>query len=318
MINLKHKYHGSDLAIIIPTKDRPEKVKNLLSSISKQTLLCGRIIIVDSGMDIENIVDAFINYLPVEYYRTSVQGQIYQRNFGISLLDEKTKLVCSLDDDIVFESETIASMISFWNDCESETAGVSFNIVNNPPFKHTLLKAFIGMSAPQQGRVLASGYNVTISPVDKNIRTQWLCGGATIWKKEILDKFVNKEVSAKWAVCEDVIFSYPIGKKYPLYVCADAKVRHEHAFDYKVKMKYRYIGKTATLWRLHFVESNPELSKLLFFWMVSWEIMIRLLRGIFLLRPQEIQYAFGQMEAAIQALIAKFIGKELLNLLNDS
>lgn len=306
------------MAIIIPTKDRPEKVKKLLSSISKQTLLCGRIIIVDSGADIESVVNDFINVLPVEYYRSSKQGQIYQRNFGISFLDEKTKLVCFLDDDIVLEPEAIASMILFWNDCESETAGVSFNIVNNPPFKHTLLKAFIGMSAPQQGRVLASGYNVTISPVNKNIRTQWLCGGATVWRKEILDKFTNKEVSSKWAVCEDVIFSYPIGKKYPLYVCGDAKVRHEHVFDYNVKMKYRYSGKIVTLWRLHFVESNPELSQLLYFWMVSWEIVIRLVKGLFLLRSQEIQYASGQIEGVIQGSIAKFNGKGLLDLLNDA
>ena len=311
------KYSGKDLAIIVPTKDRPGKITDLLNSLKNQSISCGRIIIVDSGQDIKNIVDSFSDTLPVEYYRSSVQGQIFQRNMGISKLDDSTRLVCSLDDDIVVEPEAIKSMIQFWNDCEPETAGISFNIINSPPFKHTWLKAFIGMSSSEQGRVLSSGYNVAHAPVAKDIKTQWLCGGATVWKKEILKKFINREVSSKWAICEDVIFSYPIGKTYPLYVCADAKVRHEHVYDHKAKMKYRYYGKTIVLWRLFFVESNPELSKALYFWMVFWQISIRLSAGIFLLRLHEIEYAFGQIEGALKGLTALYKGKELSHLLNE-
>jgi len=311
------KLTGKDLAIIVPTKDRPGKITDLLNSLKDQSLSCGRIIIVDSGQDIKNIVDGFSDALPVEYYRSSVQGQIFQRNMGISLLDDRTQLVCSLDDDIVVEPDAIEAMIRFWNNREPDTAGVSFNIINSPPFKHNWLKAFIGMSSPEQGRVLSSGYNVAHAPVAKDIKTQWLCGGATVWKKEILKKFINREVSSKWAICEDVIFSYPIGKIYPLYVCADAKVRHEHVYDHKAKMKYRYYGKTIVLWRLYFVESHPELSKALYFWMVFWQISIRLSAVIFLLRPREIEYAFGQIEGALTGLTALYKGKELSHLLNE-
>ena len=318
MNNSKHKYIGSDLAIIIPTKDRPEKIRNLLNSLSKQTLSCGRIIIIDSGQNIKNIVDSFVNSLPAEYYRSPIQGQIFQRNLGISLLNEKNQLVCSLDDDIVLEPEAIASMISFWNNCECDTAGVSFNIINNPPFIHTWFKAFIGMSSPEQGRVLASGYNVAISPVDKDIQTQWLCGGATVWKKEIINEFKNKEIISKWAICEDVIFSYPIGKKFPLYVCADAKVRHEHVYDHTAKMKYRYYGRTVTLWRLHFVESHAELSRIFFLWMLLGQIVARCISGIVSFRMSDIQYAVGQIEGAVIGLSALFRGVNLLSLLNEN
>jgi glycosyltransferase involved in cell wall biosynthesis len=311
------KFTGKDLAIIVPTKDRPGKITDLLNSLKDQSLSCGRIIIIDSGQDIKNIVDAFSESLPVEYYRSSVQGQIFQRNMGISMLDDSTQLVCSLDDDIVLEQGAIESMIRFWNNCEPETAGVSFNITNSPPFKHTWFKAFIGMSSPEQGEILSSGYNVANAPVEKNIRTEWLCGGATVWKKEILKRFINKEISSKWAICEDVIFSYPIGKKYPLYVCADSKVRHEHVWDHTAKMKYWYYGRTATLWRLYFVESHTELSRLFFFWMISWQVMIRFLKGLFLLRPQEIQYAFGQIEGSFIGIKAIYQDKNLLTILNE-
>ncbi|MFA5902867.1 MAG: glycosyltransferase [Desulfobacula sp.] len=318
MNNPNIKFISSDLAIIIPTKDRPGKIINLLNSIKNQSLPCGRIIIIDSGQDIKKTVESFSKVLPVEYHRSSVQGQIYQRNMGISLISDQTRLVCSLDDDIVLEPDAIESMIRFWNSCKPETAGVSFNIINNPPFKHTWLKALIGMSSSKQGKVLSSGYNVAISPVHKNIETQWLCGGATVWKKGILSEFINTEVPSKWAICEDVIFSYPIGKKYPLYVCADAKVRHEHIFDHKTKMKYRYYGKAITLWRLYFVESNSELSRTLYFWMVFWQVIIRCLTGVFLLLPQEFQYGIGQIEGALTGIRAIICKSSLFDTLNET
>ena len=94
MIKGKKTYTGKDLAFIIPTKDRPEKVRNLLQSIAKQGIPCCRIILVDSGSSIKNIVDAFSERLPVEYYRCDPPGQIRQRNMGIALLDGSTRSGC--------------------------------------------------------------------------------------------------------------------------------------------------------------------------------------------------------------------------------
>jgi len=310
-----HHYSASDLAIVIPTKDRPAKIANLLASLVQQTVRCGRIIIVDSGEDLFEVVARFQEFLPIEYYRTSVQGQIHQRNRGLSLIEERTPLVCLLDDDIILDPYAFEAMISFWNNCELDTAGVSFNIVNMPRFKHTLLKSMIGMSSSKQGKVLLSGYNVFTSPVEQDIRTQWLCGGATVWKKKILDTYINKEIPSKWAICEDVIFSYPIGKRYPLYVCAGAKVRHEHVLDHKSKSKHRYYGRTITLWRLYFVESHAELSRVLYFWMLSWQILARCFAGLFLMRPQELQYGIGQMEGALAGLKAIFRRSSIFELL---
>jgi len=149
------------------------------------------------------------------------------------------------------------------------------------------------------------------------LKTQWLCGGATVWRQEILKKYSNKEISSRWATCEDVIFSYPIGKRFSLYVCADAKVRHEHVYDHKTKMKYRYYGRTLILWRLYFVESHVELSRKLFLLMASGEIAARLMTGILSLRVRHIQYAIGQLEGAVIGLTALRRGSNLLSLLNE-
>ncbi|MGL1930782.1 MAG: glycosyltransferase family 2 protein [Desulfotalea sp.] len=317
-MNIKRRiYHGEDLAILIPTKDRPEKMKNLLDSLVSQSEQCGRIVVVASGENIEDLVLSFSDKLPVEYFYSETGGQINQRNIAISKLDDKSPLVISFDDDIVLEQQALEEMVCFWNKCDIDTAGVSFNIVNNPPYKYSMFKAIFGMSSLQQGVVLPSGYNVTNAPVNEDIESQWLCGGATVWRQEILRKYNNKEVASRWAICEDVIYSYPIGKILPLYVCSSAKVRHEHVYDHTTKMKYRYYGRTVALWRLYFVESHAELSRTYFLWMMLGQIVFRSVSGVILLRLSAIQYAVGLAEGVIAGLLSILRGSNLLSLLNE-
>ncbi len=309
-------YTSNDLAIIIPTKDRPEKIKDLLSSITSQNVQCRRIIIVDGG---KSIKDTILSYeeLPMEYYLCDTPGQIIQRNLALSKLTDKDKLVAFFDDDLVLMPESIQCMIDMWNKVEKKTAGISFNIINNPPVKHSFFKTLIGMSNKNMGAILGSGYNVPISPIEKNIRTEWLCGGATVWRQEILKTYVNLAIKSRWAACEDIIFSYPISKLYPLYVCAGAKVRHEHVYDHNVKIDHKYYGRTSTLWGLHFVEQNKTLSRIYFFYMVSSQILIRFCMGICLFKKDKFDFAIGQLTGLNIAVKAFFKKKKIISLLEE-
>jgi len=190
------KYTGEDLALIIPTKDRPEKMVNLLDSISAQGVACGRIIVVDGGKSIRGIVESYRDKIPVEYHECRPPAQIRQRNMAISLLEGSTPLVGLFDDDIVLEEGALEAMINFWNQCTSDTAGVSFNVVNNPPYTYSLPRAFFGMSAKAQGKVLRSGYNIALSPAENNLRSEWLNGGSTVWRQKILLNFKNQEINS--------------------------------------------------------------------------------------------------------------------------
>jgi glycosyltransferase involved in cell wall biosynthesis len=317
MKEFRSDFSGEKVAFVIPTKDRPEKVREVLTSLALQTIRCHRVIVVNGGRSVKDIVLSFSSSLPVEYYECSPPGQIRQRNLAISLLDERTPLVGLLDDDIVLEPGALESMIAFWNSCEPETAGVSFNIINLPPYQHSWLRALIGMSDPQQGQILRSGYNTSISPVENNLKSQWLCGGATIWRQEILKSFSHKEINTRWAICEDIIFSYPIGKHFPLYVCAGARVKHEHPQDHTTKTRHRYAGRAATLWRFHFVESHPELSRSHFLWMIFGQIVARSLVGLLSLKTGPMKYAFGQFEGVFKGLRALRKNVGIQSILNE-
>lgn len=311
------RYNWRSLALLVPTMNRPEKMRNLLESIVGQTISCGRIVIVDGGTSVRNVVMDFTDRLPVEHYICQPPGQIRQRNMGIGLLDDRTALVGCLDDDIVLLPTALEKMIEFWNRCPPDTAGISFNIVNMPPDRHTWLKGVMGLSSPAQGQVLPSGRNTPIFAVTTDLQTQWLCGGATVWRREILTKYRNREANARWAIAEDLVFSYPIGKRYPLYVCADAPVRHEHVQDHQRKLKHKYYGRTETLWRLYFVAMNEELSRLHYFWMQFTTLAARIMMGVFLFRPKHLQFAAGQIEGLFVGIRVLATGQDLSTLVNE-
>ncbi len=258
-------YSGQHICVLVPTKGRPEHVERLLYSMVRQTEPVGRIIIIASGIDIKKVIDNFIGELSIDYHFTDQTGQIRQRNLGIDLLDDRTSLVACIDDDIELDKDAISEMVKFWNLAPKNTAGVGFNIVNESSNKASILQQMLCLGHKEPGRVLRSGISTSISHLDENITSQWLNGGATVWRQNILIDNPHKEINTKWAIGEDLIFSYPIGKIYPLFVCAHAKVTHYHnPCGYRDNQWHYMHGKTQTLWVYYFVNNNHELSKTLF------------------------------------------------------
>ena len=305
---------GKNLCIIIPTRNRPHKIFKLLDSILNQKITIRRIIIIDSGSSIESTIKKFNNRLPIEYYRTKLKGQIVQRNIAISKLKKKDTLVASFDDDIILSKGSLKKILKFWKNSSQKKAAVSFNIINEKPITHNFFFGLMGISGNKPGKVLKSGINTSIVSLKKNIKTDWVSGGATIWKKEFLIKYKHEEFVSKWSPCEDLIFSYPIGKKYPLYVCSEAHVKHEHEYDIINNFKYNYYGYVETVWRYYFVKSHSELSLFKFFKAISFMIFIRFLMSIIKLSSKHLQFGLGQLNALVKIFI---LGKDLKKLLND-
>ena len=317
MNNSLGPYRSHHLAFVIPTKNRSRKLEKLLASLAGQSMRCGRVGVIDGGESVQALVMGFADRLPVEYHVCHPAGQIRQRNMGVALLDEQTPLVGLLDDDIVLEARALEAMIAFWGECGPETAGVSFNIVNATPERFVWLRHVFGLNAREPGRVHRSGMTTANYPVSANLRTQWLCGGATVWRRQVLQKTPHREIRSRWAIAEDLVFSYPVGKEYPLYVCADARARHEHEADYVSKMKHRYHGRTQTMWQFYFVESNADLSRLAFLWSLLVRITGKVLVGALTLRAGHIEFGIGQLEGAIKGLVALRRGQNIYTILSE-
>jgi len=304
MFNNHSHYKGKDIAVVIPTKDRPAKVGNLLTSIQAQSIPCGRIIIIDGSESAQSVARTFESVLPVEYYRCRPPGQIRQRNMAIGLLTPETPLVCLFDDDIVLCDLALETMLDFWNCHSQATAGVSFNVMNNTPDRFTRLLEFISGGRISGGRVFKSGLTTSNCQVPHDLRTQWLCGGATVWRQEILRRYSHREIPARWAINEDLVFSYPIGKQFPLYVCAAAQVRHEHEYDYAATDQFHFKGMYETMWRIYFIRRNPELSLNRFLGLLIMMALSNFLGGLCKGEGHSIRYAWGQLDGARKILRA--------------
>lgn len=297
MNNLRKRYTGRDIAFIIPTKDRPQKLRNLLVSLTEQTVQCGRVIIVDGGETVKNVVMEFSDSLPVEYHECKPPGQIRQRNMGKDLLDERTLLVGFLDDDMVLEPDALEKMLDFWNDADMNTAGVGFNIVNSSVSSYSSYCSFLLRNYRIPGRVLSSGGNVSFQNISSDVQTQWLGGGYAVWKHEILKEFPQDNLNTRWAIGEDLRFSYPIGKRYPLYVCAGAKVHHEHTDDQTSKgVIYVYQGRKQSLAVFYFVGLHKELSRIKCLLMLLRSAIARFVLGCVTFNTQLIGFSLGRAE----------------------
>jgi len=302
------RYSGRQICVLVPTKDRPEYVERLLKSLAEQVEPVGRVVIVASGHDIESTVDMFSDQLPIEYYYSSEAGQIKQRNIGISKLDNRTSLVACIDDDIELDQSAIIEMVRFWNEAPINTGGVGFNIINGSSSRPSILHQIFCLGHRKPGRVLRSGIATSISHLKESIPSQWLTGGTTVWRQDVLINNPHKEISTKWAIGEDLIFSYPIGKIYPLFACASAAVSHNHyPYNTKDNQWHFYYGKTQTLWLYVFVSSNRELSKALFFFTLFIRVMGKLIHGLLVQRSDLIYFSRGAM-AGVGVIIKHAFG----------
>ena len=307
MIDKKNKIK---LALIIPTKNRPKEITRLLLSIRDQSVKSVQIIIVNGGsiclkQVLQDFTDLNINYL------TSNLSLTLQRNLGIKFLLPTITHVGFLDDDIFLKKWTLEKMLSFWLGVPSDIGGVGFNITDGilrGPINFLKWPFFTGNK--QIGRILPSGYNTPYCPAKKNCYVDWLFGGATVWRREVLDEFKFDEWYKGYAFLEDVDFSYAVSKKYKLIVLAEARVRHLSAQDLRVG---RYVfGRHQIINRYYFVKKNPELSVLCFLWASIGLLLENILKGIVRLKLAFFYRSLGNiagLSKIISGKIKKLISK---------
>lgn len=277
---MKRVYTSSDLSFVIPTYNRPEQLRKLLTSLAAQEG-CGGVVVVGSGENVGCVVSEFADSLPIQYLHSDEGGQILQRNKGIALLGESASLVGFLDDDLVLECGALSAMIECWNRVPEETAGVAFNIINEGQYSHNWKYGLFCLSSSRKGEVLSSGFAVPFYGTESDVPVRWLGGGYTVWRKGVVHEFPQQPVNSRWAIGEDVRFSYPVGKKYPLHVCASARVRHEHVVDQApLESVHCYRGRKWGVAQYYFVKQHEELSGVACLWMVFGSAAVHLFSGL--------------------------------------
>lgn len=266
------------LGIIIATKDRPADLERMLKSVSAQDRIPERIVVVDGGTKtVEGLVKGFPG-LRIDYLRLVPPSLTAQRNAGIRRLGKDVSVVAFFDDDVVLEDGCLRKMMDFWQGASPDTGGAGFNVMNVAPNRPTIFQKIFVVNDDIPGRILRSGFQSRIPPMEKTASVEWVVGCAMAWRADIFDEFLFDEWFAGYARYEEVDFSCRVGRKYKIFMVADARVRHLNTLE---DLSFSFpLGKMEVVNRLYFVKKNPPLSAPLCYWALSGLLLNNLVKGL--------------------------------------
>jgi len=214
------------LAFVIPTKDRGEDLRRMLRSLVAQTRLPDQVIVVDgSGVEVSWCVAEFPE-LKVDYVRLLPPSLSAQRNAGMAMLRAEITHAGYLDDDVVLELDAVNEMASFWGGAGSDIGGAAFNVVNNAGSIPSALMQRLGVRGVGIGSVAPSGLVYEVGRVKNDVESDWLCGGAAVWRREVIEAYSYDNWFQGTGFMEDVDYSYRVRERYRLFVLAAARLAH--------------------------------------------------------------------------------------------
>ncbi len=266
------------LSLIIPTVERPEALRRLLTSLTLQTELADEIIIVDQGDSAASVVEAF-STLRINHLRLTERSLTKARNVGIAATTGD--VVGFLDDDCVLESTYVARIKAFFSTHPS-ALGVQGLITNfaeghkqkvgGHEWQYGLYQFFARVFLLNHGnttnQLLLSGRNQYASDITVVAPCEWLSGVGN-YRRSVFSEFQFDEHLKGYAFGEDKLFSYPIQEKHPKTLFVDPSIRLTHEHDpigrpmgrEWVEMKITY---THYLWQK--LLARKGLPALLAFW----------------------------------------------------
>jgi hypothetical protein len=254
------------IAYVVPTKDRRDDLNKLLITLRAQTVQPAQIVIVDgSDAPMKDLVDGYPD-LPLTYVREYPPSLARQRNAGMAALDADITVAGYLDDDLELAPDATERMMEFWDAAGDEVGGAAFTIVNQP-LRHGLFGKVADLfliNAAEQGRVLPSGFATSITPQLADMQTDWLYGGATLWRRSVIQAYKYDEWYIGHGYLEDLDFSYRVSRARQLWVVAAAKVWH---WPHPIRVERNVsLGRQQVVNRVYFVRKLGGFGRLPLVW----------------------------------------------------
>ncbi len=225
----------SKTGLIIPTRNRPNKLYSTLNFFFKNKIRFLQTVIIDSSdKHLKKEIIYICNKFNVNLYFSKPSTSL-QRNIGFQKLNKsKLEFIMFLDDDLNFYKNSFYIMNSHIKKYKKKYLGFSFNNINF--IKKTLLEKIklsvyikrIGLYNSIKGKILNNGWHTKIYNLKKNLESQWLPTACVIFKKEIIIDKSFDESFGVYSYLEDLDFSLQINpeRKNIFLVVADAKFIH--------------------------------------------------------------------------------------------
>jgi len=225
------------LSVIIPTKNRADRLVRTLESLANQAAAPEEVIVVVASDDPNESDQLAIRFEgrfeSFSAIRASQVGAAAQRNQGFD--QASGCLIGYCDDDVDFQSNYIAVLRLFLTE-HSEFVGVAATVVNQAPRSIGRITRFVLKQLDDKrpldfgGRVVGPGLNLypVFDPAGTTFReTEWLNLGATLYRKSSLPIPPFPSVFRGYSFCEDLALSCAMAREGKLAVLRDARIFHD-------------------------------------------------------------------------------------------
>jgi len=248
-------------SLIICTYHRSKALLKVLESVKAQTKCPNQIIIVDGSLDqytqvaLEKTSFSNLNYYQVE---EKYRGLTKQRNFGISKVGANIDVVCFLDDDVVLEQNYFEMLLNTYQKYpeaigvggyikdvvewvpSNESYSVKYDDYTKDGYvrklgsRNVLRKKLHLLSDQPPGFMpkFSNGLSIGfLPPSNKIYKVEFLMGGISSFKNELLENLKFSEYFEGYGLYEDMDFCLRASKIGQLYVNTAAKLDHNHEPD---------------------------------------------------------------------------------------
>ena len=218
------------ITAIIPTRNRPKDLSNVINSLCTQSRLPDQLIIVDQSVDdlsfraVNNTLSKFKQIKHIYIHDPRILGLVDAKRVAVN--HASGDIVCFLEDDVVLEANYI-QQIELGFTKNSNMIGCS-GVITNPPkvnFLYKFLFVMFHRGIFKDKRIDVNGlYN---GYTNRLIKSDMLSGGVSAWRREVFDK-VEFDVASGFHMFEDIDFSTRAARHFGnrLFINPNARLAH--------------------------------------------------------------------------------------------
>ncbi len=243
----------ASVSVVVPTRDRPEVLNQLLQSLAAQSFAPLETIIVDDSPaeTARSVVTAFEpNFRglgsQLRYVRGTGDGNTSARNIGISIA--KGDSVLFLDDDVILERDTVSSLSQFLSEntaamvvqpvitaFEEYWDSMGFGARFENAVRKAMMLSYHGRDKQSVRRSAASVYGSMVTRTISVERTSGCC----LVRRKVLDLVRFDTNLARYGLYDDLDFSYNVYRRYPGTLFCVPSVRIVHTASRQARLSRR-------------------------------------------------------------------------------
>lgn len=241
------------VSVIVPTRDRPKDLAELLMTILSQSQLPLEVIIVDDSpvCSAKQVVNSFSSKVKsvsckLQYAKGSGNGLPAARNLGVRI--SEGDIILFLDDDTLLCRNVVRTLVTFLS-YNPAALGIQPKILSSTrsmskgelteKFENAIYKTLmLTYHKKNKLAVRRSGASVYPNNLKEVISVQRL-SGCCCYRCEIFNKLSFDNNLKRWGFMEDLDFSFRVFKKNPqsLYAIPHAKIIHKGSGEARLPTK---------------------------------------------------------------------------------